>query len=244
MTNPATKTSAPITREEPHTARRTLGVHLAPNGSSNTQTRVCIDKAEAFLGKLKHSKLPQQTKWKAITTVLSPGVLYPLVSSMCTKCDLDKIEQVMARAKCHAPGLNKHFPRALLYGPQSLGGMQLPTANAYTTIERITYFLFHIRTSTKIDQKLEISLALLQLEAGIMQPFLSSSYETYGCLATTTLIKCIWAQTEPFGLYLHPNTESHWVPKLQGTNNIAIMDDARTFFDDDDWIKINRCRLY
>lgn len=244
MTNPATKTHTPITREEPYTARRTLGVHLAPTGNSNAQTKICIEKAETFLGKLKHSNLNQQTKWKAISTVLSPGVLYPLISSMCTKAELDKIEQVMARAKCNALGLNEHFPRALLYGPHNFGGMQLPTANAHTAIERINYFLFHIRKSTKIGQKLEISLALLQLETGLTRPFLSSTYETYGSLATTSLIKCIWAQTEPYGLVLQPNLDYYWIPKLQGTNDISIMDDARVFFDDDDWIKINRCRLY
>ncbi len=243
ISNPATKTIATLTREEPHTARRTLGVHLAPTGDSSTQTSICIEKAKTFLGKIKHSKLPQQTKWTAITTVMSPGVLYPLVASTCTKKDLDKIEKVIASAKCNALGLNKNFPHALLYGPSCYGGMQLPTAHASTLCDRINYFLYHIRTSTTIRQKLEISLAFLQLETGLLQPFMSSSYETYG-VATTTLLKCIWAQTEPFGLLLKPNTESYWLPTLQGYGDIAIMEDVQRFYDRESCIKLNRCHLY
>jgi hypothetical protein len=244
MKNPVNNSTTTITREEPHTARRTLGVHLAPNGDSSTQTRLCIEKAATFLGKLKHSKMPQKTKWKAINTVMSPGVLYPLMSSTCSKKELDKIEKVMASAKCNALGLNEHFPRALIYGPSCYGGMQLPTTHASATIERINYFLYHIRTSSKIGKKLDISLAFLQLETGLLTPFLSSSYERYGAFATHTLIKCIWAHTEPFGLYLQPDPKNYWLPSLQGTDDIAIMEDIQNFFDSATCIKINRCRLY
>jgi hypothetical protein len=175
---------------------------------------------------------------------MSPGVLYPLVASTCTKKDLDKIEKVIASAKCNALGLNEHFPRALLYGPSCYGGMQLPTAHASTLCDRINYFLYHIRTSTSIGQKLEISLAFLQLETGLLQPFMSSSYETYGIFATTTSLKCIWAQTEPFGLLLKPNTESYWLPTLQGYGDMAIMEDVQRFYDRESCVKLNRCCLY
>jgi hypothetical protein len=91
---------------------------------------------------------------------------------------------------------------------------------------------------------METSLAFLQLETGLIQPFLSSSYESYGHLATHTLLKCIWALTEPFGLYLQPDLTTYWVPKLQGTNDVPIMEDVRAFYDNEDCIKLNRCRLY
>jgi hypothetical protein len=52
MLNPANNTTSPIIWEAPHTTRRPLGVHLAPIGSSATQTKICIEKAETFLEKL------------------------------------------------------------------------------------------------------------------------------------------------------------------------------------------------
>ncbi len=71
---------------------------------------------------------------------MSPGVLYPLMASMCSKVELDKIEKVIAHAKCNALGLNEHFPCAVLYGPLCYSGMQLPTAHASTLIKRVNYF--------------------------------------------------------------------------------------------------------
>jgi hypothetical protein len=38
--------------------------------------------------------------------------------------------------------------------------------------------------------------------------------------------------------------ESYWLPVLQGPTDFAIMEDARTFFDTETCLKINRCRLY
>ncbi len=113
MLNPANNTIAPIIWEAPHTTRRTLGVHLAPIGNSATQTKICIEKAETFLEKLKHSKLSQHAKWKAIMTVIYPGVQYLFMASLCSKKELDKIEQLIAHAKFNTLGLNKHFPCAL-----------------------------------------------------------------------------------------------------------------------------------
>ncbi len=33
--------------------------------------------------------------------IYAPGVLYPLMASMCTKTELDKIKRVIAQAKCN-----------------------------------------------------------------------------------------------------------------------------------------------
>jgi hypothetical protein len=73
---------------------------------------------------------------------------------------------------------------------------------------------------------------------------MSSSYDKYSIFATSTLLKCIWAQTEPFGLYLKPNSDSYWLPTLQGSGDIAIMEDVQRFYDKESCRKINRCRLY
>jgi hypothetical protein len=52
MLNPATNTTAPLERLEPTVARRTLGVILAPDGSSKSQIASSLSKASSFLGKI------------------------------------------------------------------------------------------------------------------------------------------------------------------------------------------------
>jgi hypothetical protein len=111
-------------------------------------------------------------------------------------------------------------------------------------ISRVNYFLYHIRLNTKIGTKLETSLAYLQLEIGLCQPFLTASYEMYGELATTTLLKCIWAETDPFGITLRPNKTSIWIPHPQGPTDMSIMAKVRAIYNPSDCVIINRVRLY
>jgi hypothetical protein len=129
MINLDTTTTIPLERLEPSTARRTLGVMLAPDRSNKQQIKSSIVKATTFIGKIKYSKLSGQ--------------------------ELEKIEQVIIRAKCSALGLNEHFPWAILYGPMEYGGMALPTSLSKTVTTRINYFLYHIHTELKVGIKLD-----------------------------------------------------------------------------------------
>jgi hypothetical protein len=182
--NHATSIATSMERLEPSIARRTLGVILAPNGDCKQQIRTSINKANVFLGKIKHSKLSNQAKWTEITSIMEPEVQYPLISTYCDRKDIDKIDRVITRAKCNALGLNPHFPRAVLHGPLHLGGMAIPTSLSKTILSRINYFLYHTRTSTRVGMKLDASIIFLQLEVGLFDSFFSSSYATYGHLAT------------------------------------------------------------
>ena len=74
ITDPVTKVSSPIDRLEPSQARRTLGVTMAPSGTSKEQINVSLGKAQKFLGKIKHSKLSKKAKWTAITSIMEPEV--------------------------------------------------------------------------------------------------------------------------------------------------------------------------
>lgn len=178
-----------LARLEPSHARRTLGVILAPNGDGKPQIDKSLHKAQTFLGKIKHSKLTSTAKWTAITSIMEPKVSYPLMATLFEPSDLDQIERVITRAKCNALGLNTHFPHAVLHSPLKYGGMAIPTTLSRTATTRIIYFLYHIRQSSKVGIKLDASVTFLQLEIGIFQSFLLSPYESYGYLATKTLIK-------------------------------------------------------
>jgi hypothetical protein len=231
-------------RLAPSTARRTLGVIMAPDGSSKDQIKTSLSKALVFLGKIKHSNLSKQAKWTAITSLLEPEVYYPLMATMCNKKDFDKIDRPIVRAKCSALGLNKHFPRAIIHGPLEYGGMAIPTSFSKTVATRINYFLYHIRTSSKIGIKLDASIVFLQLEVGLFTSFFQSSYEAYGFLATKTMTKQIWAETEPYGLQLRHHQHQTWLSLPQGTRDIPLMEIACRNYSRKDATRINRYRLY
>jgi hypothetical protein len=165
----------------------------------------------------------------------------PILSS---KKDLEAIERILTTFKCGALGLNEHFPRAILYGPTMLGGLALPTVITRTTTTRINYFLYHIRLETPVGKKLDASRTFLQFEVGIFEQVLTAPFMTYGHLGTQSLIKTIWAETEPNNLTLRATEECAWHPRPMGTNDVAIMSIAVKHYSKSDTQKINRCRLY
>jgi hypothetical protein len=97
--------------------------------------------AATYIGKMKHSKLPKHAKWTAVTNILEPAVLYPLMALNSTKKDLEQVDRILTTFRCSALGLNEHFPRAILRGSMALGGMSLPnTIISKTTSTCLTYF--------------------------------------------------------------------------------------------------------
>jgi hypothetical protein len=88
--HPATGIRTDIERREPKTAKRTLGAIIAPNGNGKAQILHTYTKTCEYIGKIKHSKLSNTAKWTAITTVLEPGVLYPMMACIYDTQDIQK----------------------------------------------------------------------------------------------------------------------------------------------------------
>jgi hypothetical protein len=243
LNNPATNSSTAIERVEPSEGRRTLGVILAPDGNCSKQIKHCYTKAVEYIGKIKQSKLSNVAKWKAANTILDAQIQYPLMATLCSRKDLDKLDKPIMKFKCSALGLNEHFPRAILHGPMELGGLGIPTKVSKTVTQRVNYFLYHMRQGTTVGEQLEITRAFLQMEIGLCQNVLEVPYETYGHLGTKSLIKTIWSETEPNGMFLKPHTPLD-TPLYQGHLDIEIMRIACQHLSKRDSTIINRYHLY
>lgn len=242
--NHATKTSTVLPNISPNSTKRTLGVMLAPSGQASTQIITCNEKIALFQGKLTHCNLPPTVLWRAIKYILQPAILYPLMATLYDLSNLRALEKKIDILYCQALGLNKHFPRAVLHGPCQLGGMEIPTLQSMLTIIHINYFLYHTRTQSPVGKKLELSIIHMQLEVGSTECVLTSSFDHYSHLSTHSLIKCLWAETEPYGLTIKNHSSISWIPQLQGNNDMAIRVLATRHFSPMNSGKINKCRIY
>jgi hypothetical protein len=74
--------------------------------------------------------------------------------------------------------------------------------------------------------------------------FLSSSYNYYGHLATTTFAVQIWSESEPYGIELWASQEVPWMPSSLSSSDMSIMDMATQKYDKKGSIIINHCCLY
>jgi hypothetical protein len=138
VTNPADNTHQQLLSLSPSDARRTLGVILALDGNGKSQMMSSLSKAREFFGKFKNGFMSSKAQWMAITTVIEPAIIYPLVNY--TDKEISTINSLTSRMKCLALGLNRNFPGAFLHGPLSLGGIGIPSSSNKNTKDRINYF--------------------------------------------------------------------------------------------------------
>jgi hypothetical protein len=84
---------------------------------------------------------------------MEPGVTYPLMATLCIVQELQQIDRVIIEAKCHALGINEHFPRAVLYGPAELGGMELKKSSSKNSSNQTKLLLVSHKTIHKSGTK-------------------------------------------------------------------------------------------
>jgi len=170
--------------------------------------------------------------------------MYPMVNTLFSNGEFQPIEYKLSQLCCSALGLNRNFPRCLLYGPLCLGGMGLISPKHKNTTNRINYFLFNSRQNTNVRGKFKISNIYTQLETGSFDHFFSIPYDTFGHLASLSTCRQLWRETEPFGVTLRPMDGITWTPRPLSSNDLTIMTLATSVYSKRGSAIINRCHLY
>jgi len=72
-------------------------------------------------------------------------------------------------------GLKRNFPRAILHGPTSLGGIGVPS-HKKNTWERLNYFLYYIHRDSSLKWKFDISIIYTKIEVETFRQFFSQPF--------------------------------------------------------------------
>jgi hypothetical protein len=107
--------------------------------------------------------MSSKAKWVAVTTVIQPAIVYPLLTVKYSPTEIDPIDSILSQMKCNALGLNRNFPRAVIHGPMVLGGLGIPSLHQKNTKDLITCFLFNLRKASSVRVKLEISIIAVSI---------------------------------------------------------------------------------
>jgi hypothetical protein len=244
ITNRTDNSKHHIEKVLPSISGRTLGVLLSPVGDGRDQLRLCLSHAKKFLGKFKNSSMPNKAKWIAITTVIEPAILYPLLNTTYSPKDICPIDSCLSQMKCSALGLNRNFPRVVLHGPTGLGGLGIPSICQKNIKDLITYFLYNLHRPSPIREKLEASIIYTQMEVGTFSHFFTIPYECYGHLATEVTCVQLWRETEPYGLQLRCAPTVSWVPDPITSFDKSLMNIAVSKYNKKGSYIINKCRIY
>jgi len=156
-----------IRRLEVHEAHKTLGVRVDPLGLFDDEFEHLLHKANAHASRLAGSSLGS---YDALTFfrssfMSSVGYSFPVVPLSFDACR--RIQGKMISTVLNKISYNRHFPRAVAYGPIALGGLDLPTIYVEQGIAKISTFLRHASSDSELGKIFLIILRVQQLEAGV-----------------------------------------------------------------------------
>lgn len=89
--NPPLQVKTPATGKIHEIAR--IPPNCAPDSNVDEQIHTVLLKIETFLGKTQNCRWQSKTQWKAIKSVLEPGLLYPLMATLYTNEDIKILER-------------------------------------------------------------------------------------------------------------------------------------------------------
>ena len=87
------------------------------------------------------------------------------------------IEQPCINALLPKMGYNRHFPRALVFGPVQYGGLGIKNLYYSQGCQHMKWFLKVMRSDSTINPLLNILLRQTQMEAGTREPMLSARHK-------------------------------------------------------------------
>ncbi len=232
-----------IPRIEPMNTYWTLGAYISPSGST-TETVIQLRKISMnYSSSITGSHLSRQDALYSFLLYFQPKVGFSLPVLSLSEEDCDFIQSPAINAALPKLHINRKTSRAIIFGPQDLGGLGLPHLYPHYGVKKLNLFLGHLRLGDKTVKLIMIGLSHLQLILGISKPFYNEPICKYKPLAPLGWLTSVWELSSKCGLTLI--IDNHWLPSIQRNHDFLLMEGfLREPNNKSTIIILNRCRLY
>ena len=173
-----------LERLPPDSARRTLGVRLAPDGNNHAEVTYLHSCASEWKERIRTGHLPRQLAWQALTTTILPKLHYPLAANTMTEKECNFIMSPVLQGGLSCSGIVRTLPHTLVYGTTKYQGLGIPSLYTEQGIAHILKLLQHGHQPSITGDLLWASLQALQVELGISGFPLEQHFPRVGFLAT------------------------------------------------------------
>jgi hypothetical protein len=161
-------------------------------------------------------------------TRFRPAMEYPLLITTFTKAQLEKIQQPFINLLLPKIGLNRHTPRAVIYGRWFRGGLGIVKLEEQQIVKHFSSFQGHLRCQDDVTLSIRIQLMIQQLEVGCGTLFLNTDPAKYPYATKDTRLGYLWQQCFRFSIQI--SLHNNWEPSGQDGNSDTIMDHLITLF--------------
>ncbi len=156
-----------------------------------------------------------------------------------TEEDLTKVENKALVHFLPKMGHNRNTARAVIYGPEEMGGIGIKNLYVEQSIDQIRAFTQHTRLESPLGKTIQINLDWVQLIAGIQQPVFANTRKLHHIegewfTSIRNFLQSINGQLKQ---------TAGWRPQLERAHDQCIMD-IFTIASKTEMIRINRCRIF
>ena len=237
-----------LKRIEPWEAERILGVRLPADGNMNAEYKFRKKQADNLGLKLFNAPFSPYDAWTVYQSRYKAMIGYSLPVTTFTRNQLDQIQKKFIFFLLPKLGMNRHTPRAIVYGPMKYGGRNLLDLRIEQPTQHLRHTLGHMRRQDNTGKLLTITKRDTQLESGLSIPFYKTNPDEYNYVTKNTRWRYLWQVIYKYDIDIHFYNE--WIPTKNYDNDKNIMETA---VKDPKYKKqktkwkleiINNCRMY
>ena len=139
--------------------------------------------------------------------------------------------------------INRNFPRDVLFGPISDGGIGMWNLYDYQCISHISFLTEHLNEDNISGELIRCSIEAALVEIGIGRNLFTLDFNLYKPLLTDCWIKHIWKYAHDNSITIKENITTK--PYLRREHDLFLMEIfAEHGFSEKELHHINRCRLH
>ena len=232
-----------VPRLEPSTSFRTLGVHIAVNGSMTKTIALGRQKSVEYAGLISASTLNRCEAYFSLILYFYPKILYPAPVSMLTEKECNYVQAPAMAAVLPKMGFNRHTSKHILHGSPKYGGMQLPSLYIDQGIGQLRLFLGHLRRGDETSRLLLVAMTIMQLRVGSQILFLNLPFSKYAGWVEKTWLISLWQFLHITNIKIRVSDVP--LPKKQRDKDVFLMSEfVYLGFKKNELNMINQCRIY
>jgi hypothetical protein len=141
-----------ITQRSCTESHKTLGVHDNPFSNHRTEYDHLFAKGRNMAQLISAQTVTRPEAWTAYRDIYRASMSYSLPVTSFTRQELDKIQRRPIQVLLSAMGFNRNMPRAVVFGPASLGGIGLHRLYIEQGSLKTMVVLGHIRHNGRLGQ--------------------------------------------------------------------------------------------
>ena len=236
-----------LERLEPSEAERVLGVRLPLDGNMKTEFIFRCRQMRALSTKVNSAPIDQRDAWVIYESRYRAIIRYPLPVTMFDSRQCNTIQRPIINAFLPKMGLNRHTPRVVIYGPKTLGGLELMDLRVEQIATQWETTIGHMRRHDRAGKGLYLTAHDTQIETGSGEPFYLLDPKKCNYTTECTRWRYLWTALHQLDMTIE--MYQLWLPTPINDNDRSIMDIAMK----DRQIKeskwpllkhINMCRIY